>query len=199
MPRISGPAPSPQPPPVILVHGFASSYEHNWVRTGWADTLANRGHQVIGLDLPGHGGNSAPGGAAAALAQLTELATGHAAVDLVGFSAGARICALAAAGGQVPVRRVVLAGLGDSLLHGGQQHGDRPGRDGGGDGDPDGSPAMSLTGPLDPADVRSGLFRRMAASAGNDPALGELPGRPGGRADRRGTGPGQLPGAGHHR
>jgi pimeloyl-ACP methyl ester carboxylesterase len=167
---MSGPAPSPQPPPVILVHGFASSYEHNWVRTGWADTLGNRGHQVIGMDLPGHGGNSAPGGAAAALAQLTELTAGHAAVDLVGFSAGARICALAAAGGQVPVRRVVLAGLGDSLLHGDQQHGDRPadspGRDGG---DLDDSPAMSLTGPLDPADVRSGLFRRMAASAGNDP------------------------------
>jgi pimeloyl-ACP methyl ester carboxylesterase len=166
MPRMSGPAPSPQPPPVILVHGFASSYEHNWVRTGWADTLGSRGHQVIGMDLPGHGGNSAAGGAAAAVGQLTELAAGHAAVDLVGFSAGARICALAAASGQVPVRRVVLAGLGDSLLHGERPAGG-PGRGDGGD--PADGPGMSLTGPLDPADVRSGLFRRMAASAGNDP------------------------------
>jgi pimeloyl-ACP methyl ester carboxylesterase len=173
MPRMSGPAPSPQPPPVILVHGFASSYEHNWVRTGWADTLGSRGHQVIGMDLPGHGGNSAAGGAAAAVAQLTELAAGHAAVDLVGFSAGARICALAAASGQVHARRVVLAGLGDSLLHGDRQHGDRPaggpGHGNGGGGDPAGGPGMNLAGPLDPADVRSGLFRRMAASAGNDP------------------------------
>jgi pimeloyl-ACP methyl ester carboxylesterase len=153
MPRMSGPALSPQPPPVILVHGFASSYEHNWVRTGWADTLGGRGHQVIGLDLPGHGGNSGTGGAQAAVAQLTELARAHPAVDLVGFSAGARICAMAAASGQVPVRRMVLAGLGDGLLHGER---------------PDG-PVLSLTGPLDLGDVRSSLFRRMAVSAGNDP------------------------------
>jgi pimeloyl-ACP methyl ester carboxylesterase len=175
---MSGPAPSPLPPPVILVHGFASSYEHNWVRTGWADTLGSRGHQVIGMDLPGHGGNSGPGGAAAAVRQLTELAGAHAAVDLVGFSAGARICALVAASGQVPVRRVVLVGLGDSLLHGDSPHGDSPQGDspphgerpsGGGGDDPAGRPPMSLTGPLDPADVRGGLFRRMAASAGNDP------------------------------
>jgi pimeloyl-ACP methyl ester carboxylesterase len=165
MPRMSGPAPSPLPPPVILVHGFASSYEHNWVRTGWADTLGSRGRQVIGMDLPGHSGNSGPGGAAAAAGQLIELAGAHAAVDLVGFSAGARICAIAAASGQLPVRRVVLAGLGDSLLHG-----ERPaeGHDGCG-GDPADHPSMSLTGPLDPGDVRSALFRRMAASAGNDP------------------------------
>jgi pimeloyl-ACP methyl ester carboxylesterase len=175
---MSGPALSPQPPPVILVHGFASSYEHNWVRTGWADTLGSRGHQVIGLDLPGHGGNSGTGGAQAAVAELTELAGAHPAVDLVGFSAGARICALAVASGQVPARRVVLAGLGDSLLHGDSalpgdsllndvRPADGPGRDGD---DPAGRPPMNLTGPLDPADVRGGLFRRMAASAGNDPA-----------------------------
>ncbi|MEP7026218.1 MAG: alpha/beta fold hydrolase [Actinomycetota bacterium] len=161
---MSGPAPSPLPP-VILVHGFASSFEHNWVRTGWADTLGSRGHQVIGMDLPGHGGNDQAGGAAHAVRQLTELAGQHESVDLVGFSAGARVCAIAVAGGLPGVRRLVLAGLGDSLLHGDRLlDGDGPA------GAQAAEPPLSLTGPLDPADVRSGLFRRMAASAGNDPA-----------------------------
>lgn len=140
---------------MILVHGLASSGEHNWVRTGWRDALESRGHHVVLLDLPGHGGNTSPGGGLAAVEQLTELADGYPEVDLVGFSAGARACALAAAGGQVRVRRLILAGLGDGSLAG-------PGRAGGG-------AAMSLTGPLDEDDVRGRLFRRLAASAGNDP------------------------------
>lgn len=107
------------------------------------------------MNLPGHGGNSRPGGVLAAVDQLTELAELPGAVDLVGFSAGARVCALTAAAGQVAVRRLVLAGLGDSAL----RVGDEPAKDVG----------PGLTGPLDDGDVRSRLFRRMAASAGNDP------------------------------
>jgi pimeloyl-ACP methyl ester carboxylesterase len=151
MPGMSDPEPSPTLPPVILVHGFASSSEHNWVRPGWRDALESRGHRVVLMDLPGHGGNTSSGGGVAAVGQLTELAGSFPAVDLIGFSAGARACALAAAGGRVPVRRLVLAGLGDGALAGGDRA------------------AVSLTGPLDEADIRGRLFRRMAASAGNDP------------------------------
>jgi pimeloyl-ACP methyl ester carboxylesterase len=151
---MSGPVPLPPVRAVILVHGFASSYEHNWVRTGWLDALEGRGHRVLAMDLPGHGGNAHPGGALAAAGQLTELADLYPDVDLVGFSAGARVCALAAASGQVSVRRLVLAGLGDGVLAGGDNVTEPA--------------AISLTGPLDDADVRSRLFRRMAASAGND-------------------------------
>jgi pimeloyl-ACP methyl ester carboxylesterase len=149
------PVPSPAERAVILVHGFASSAEHNWVRTGWRDALESRGHRVVLLDLPGHGGNTSPGGGLAAVEQLTELAGAYREVDLVGFSAGARACALAAASGRVRVRRLVLAGLGDGSLAGADRAG--------------GSRAMSLTGPLDEDDVRGRLFRRLAASAGNDP------------------------------
>jgi pimeloyl-ACP methyl ester carboxylesterase len=152
---MSDPAPSAALPPVILVHGLASSFEHNWVRTGWLDTLESRGRQVVSMNLPGHGGNSRPGGVLAAVDQLTELAEPLGVVDLVGFSAGARVCALAAAAGQVAVRRLILAGLGDSAL-------------GAGDAGPS-LTGLSLTGPLDDGDVPSRLFRRMAASAGNDP------------------------------
>jgi pimeloyl-ACP methyl ester carboxylesterase len=147
--------PEPSPRAVILVHGFASSSEHNWVRPGWRDALESRGHRVVLMDLPGHGGNATPGGGLAAVSQLTELAGSFPEVDLVGFSAGARVCALAAASGLVPVRRLVLAGLGDGSLAGADRGPDRA--------------AMSLTGPLDEADIQGRLFRRMAASAGNDP------------------------------
>jgi pimeloyl-ACP methyl ester carboxylesterase len=151
---MSDPVPSPPERAVILVHGFASSSEHNWVRTGWRDALESRGHRVLLQDLPGHGGNASPGGGLAAVGQLTELASAYPEVDLVGFSAGARVCALAAASGQVRVRRLVLAGLGDGSLGAARESG---------------APAMSLTGPLDEDDVRGRLFRRLAASAGNDP------------------------------
>ena len=159
MPGMSDPAASPALPPVILVHGFASSSEHNWVRSGWRDALESRGHRVVLMDLPGHGRNVSPGGGLAAASQLIELAGSFPEVDLVGFSAGARVCALAAASGQVPVRRLVLAGLGDSSLGDSSLAG--------GDRGPDA--AISLTGPLDDGDIRGRLFRRMAASAGNDP------------------------------
>jgi len=91
MPGMSDPVPAATLPPVILVHGFASSSEHNWVRPGWRDALESRGHQVVLMDLPGHGGNTSSGGGLAAVSQLTELAGSFPAVDLVGFSAGARV------------------------------------------------------------------------------------------------------------
>ena len=42
-------------PPVLLVHGFASSAEHNWRQPGWLDLLADCGRETIAVDLPGHG------------------------------------------------------------------------------------------------------------------------------------------------
>ena len=44
-----------QAPPVLLVHGFASSAEHNWRQPGWLDLLADCGRETIAIDLPGHG------------------------------------------------------------------------------------------------------------------------------------------------
>jgi pimeloyl-ACP methyl ester carboxylesterase len=143
-------------PPVILVHGFASSFQHNWVRTGWVDVLESRGHPIVGLDLPGHGGNEDPGGRAAAIDQLAALAGPLGTVDLVGFSVGAWVSAMTAAAGLISVRRLVLVAFGDGMLGGTAA---RPRDD---------SAAISLTGPLEDGDVRGALFRRMAAAAGND-------------------------------
>ena len=41
--------------PIVLVHGFASNKEVNWVATGWVTTLTRAGRRVIALDNRGHG------------------------------------------------------------------------------------------------------------------------------------------------
>ena len=46
--------------PILLVHGFASSFERNWKGPGWVDFLTAHGFQVIGLDVRGHGASGKP-------------------------------------------------------------------------------------------------------------------------------------------
>src|SRR2546423_11070469 len=46
--------------PIVLVHGFTSSFDANWRRPGWIDFLLARGRRVVGLDCRGHGGSDAP-------------------------------------------------------------------------------------------------------------------------------------------
>src|SRR5215831_18750679 len=41
--------------PIVLVHGFASTKETNWVTPGWVDTLTRAGRRAIALDNRGHG------------------------------------------------------------------------------------------------------------------------------------------------
>jgi pimeloyl-ACP methyl ester carboxylesterase len=45
--------------PIVLVHGFASSLQGNWVRPGWIETLTPL-RQVIALDCRGHGESGKP-------------------------------------------------------------------------------------------------------------------------------------------
>ena len=57
--------------PVVLIHGLYSSIEMNW---RWPGTLAAiaKDHQVIALDLPGHGASDKPEDASAYGAQMAE-------------------------------------------------------------------------------------------------------------------------------
>ena len=106
--------------PVLLVHGFASSFELNWVRNGWADLLADAGRTVIPLDLLGHGSSPKPHDPAA-YADLEQcvldvLPADGSAVDAVGFSLGALM--LVRAAGAAPHRfgRIVVAGIGEHSM-----------------------------------------------------------------------------------
>lgn len=107
--------------PVILVHGFASSFERNWRELGWVDLLRDEGRPVIGVDLLGHGEAPKPAEPAAysSLEQsiVAEMpATGQ--VDAVGFSLGARLLLRAAAASPGRFRRIVVGGVGDSVFDG---------------------------------------------------------------------------------
>jgi pimeloyl-ACP methyl ester carboxylesterase len=46
-------------PPVVLVHSFSGTFHGQFVRTGFADALAQR-YRVAGLDLRGHGASGKP-------------------------------------------------------------------------------------------------------------------------------------------
>ena len=46
--------------PIVLVHGFASTYALNWVLSRWEKALTDEGWLVIGLDCRGHGQSEKP-------------------------------------------------------------------------------------------------------------------------------------------
>jgi pimeloyl-ACP methyl ester carboxylesterase len=109
--------------PIVLVHGFASNKEVNWVVPGWVSTLTAAGRRVIALDNRGHGASSKlyePAAyhmdamAADVRALLDHLALSRA--DVMGYSMGARIAAVLALADPQCVRSVVLGGLGIRLV-----------------------------------------------------------------------------------
>jgi pimeloyl-ACP methyl ester carboxylesterase len=111
--------------PIILVHGFASTKEVNWVQPGWVTTLTRAGRRVIALDNRGHGRSSklyAPADyhtdimAADVSALIAHLDLGRA--DVMGYSMGARIGAFLALRHPAQVRSLVIGGLGSRLVDG---------------------------------------------------------------------------------
>ena len=111
--------------PIVLVHGFASSKEVNWVNTGWVSTLTRAGRRVIALDDRGHGQSTKlydPAAYHTALmaddvaALLDHLAIERA--DVLGYSMGARITAFLALRRPDRVRSATLGGLGMHLVDG---------------------------------------------------------------------------------
>jgi pimeloyl-ACP methyl ester carboxylesterase len=111
--------------PVVLVHGFASTAQVNWVNPGWVATLTKAGRRVIALDNRGHGASSKLYDPAAyhsarmaddVRALLDHLGIGRA--DVMGYSMGARISAFFAHAHGMRLRRAVLGGLGIRLVDG---------------------------------------------------------------------------------
>jgi pimeloyl-ACP methyl ester carboxylesterase len=111
--------------PIVLIHGFASTKEVNWVAPGWMATLARDERRVIALDNRGHGASSKlydPADyhtrlmASDALALLDHLRIGRA--DVMGYSMGARIAAFLAHDHPQRVRSTILGGLGIHLVDG---------------------------------------------------------------------------------
>jgi pimeloyl-ACP methyl ester carboxylesterase len=109
--------------PIVLVHGFASTMEVNWVQTGWSRALVDAGRRVIMADGRGHGASDKPydeadysfdAMAGDVIALMDHL--GEPGADLMGYSMGGMVSLVAAA--QYPDRfdRVIAAGVGERLL-----------------------------------------------------------------------------------
>jgi pimeloyl-ACP methyl ester carboxylesterase len=111
--------------PIILVHGFASTAQVNWVHPGWIATLTRAGRRVIALDNRGHGASSKLHDPAAyhsaRMAEDIRALLDHLALhraDVMGYSMGARISAFFALAHAQRLRRAVFGGLGIHLVRG---------------------------------------------------------------------------------
>jgi len=109
--------------PVLLIHGFASSKEVNWVNTGWVDSLVKAGRRAIAFDNRGHGASSKlydpedyrlEEMAADAIAVLDHVGVPEA--DVIGYSMGGRIAATLALDHAFRVRSAIIGGLGTALV-----------------------------------------------------------------------------------
>lgn len=110
----------PDAPVVLAVHGFASSFEANYVRTGWTRDLQRAGVRVLGVDQRGHGASEKPHTREAySLDHLVEdlrvvLDTyGVTEAAYVGYSLGARVGWRAALDMPDRITRAVLGGIPD--------------------------------------------------------------------------------------
>jgi pimeloyl-ACP methyl ester carboxylesterase len=104
--------------PVVLIHGYFSDAETNWIRYGHAAALAAAGRRVIMPDLRGHGDSDRPHDPAAyppdALAKDGHALVAHLGLtdyDLGGYSLGARTTSRMLATGATP-GKIVFSGMG---------------------------------------------------------------------------------------
>lgn len=112
--------------PILLVHGFASSKNVNWVYPTWVSELRKGGRRVIALDNRGHGDSdklydpaqySIPMMAGDVVALMDHLDIPRA--DVMGYSLGARMTAWLGARQPERLRSAILGGIGIAMIDGG--------------------------------------------------------------------------------
>ena len=146
--------------PVLLVHGWAGSFDHTWGRCGLVDLLRDSAREVVPYDLPGHGVSTKshdPNDYADMSAHLLAAVEGTGGpVDAVGFSLGAITLLRAAIRSSESFRRVIIAGIGDGVFH---PH------------DPSRAERIlaGLEGRADPGDVTARIFGKIGNESHNDP------------------------------
>jgi pimeloyl-ACP methyl ester carboxylesterase len=145
---------APPPTSLVLLHGFASSFDHTWRQNGWVDILGDFDCTAVEVDLPGHGSSPRPvdPGSYATVEEdvAAKLATPTGAV---GFSAGAEILLRMAIAHPGKFEKLALLGVGDNVFE-----------------ERDASFVVdALDGDAEPEDVQARLFYRLARTTGNDP------------------------------
>jgi pimeloyl-ACP methyl ester carboxylesterase len=144
------------PRSLVLLHGFASSFDHNWRQTGWVDILSDFDCSVPEIDLPGHGSSSRltdTGAYTEVEEEVFRSLPTPGPLAAAGFSAGADLLLRMAIAHPGHFERIALLGLGDNVFES---------RDAS-------TLADALESEDEPEDVVTRLFYRLAESAGNDP------------------------------
>ncbi len=112
--------------PIVLVHGFASTKNVNWVYPTWVSELKKDGRRVIALDNRGHGESgklydpaqysiAAMAGDVVALMDHLDIAQ----ADIMGYSLGSRMTAWLAAHAPKRLRSAIFGGIGMAMIEGG--------------------------------------------------------------------------------
>lgn len=145
--------------PVLLVHGWAGSFDRTWRRSGFVDLVVENGRQVLPYDLPGHGGaekSHDPADYVDLAGHLLRHVTGHGVVDAVGFSLGAITLLRALVRAPGAFGSVVVAGVGDGVFF---PH------------DPSRSERIlsGLEGRAEPGDLTARIFGKIGNEPPNDP------------------------------
>lgn len=139
-------------PPIVLVHGLATSSARTWGETGWLDLLADAGRDTIPIDLPGHGNAPKPHDAAE-IGDLEGWVLDQfpaEPVDAIGFSLGARILLTIAGDHPHRFNRIVVAGVGRNLFERDEERGR--------------AIARAIAGHQDPEDPEARHFHALAES-----------------------------------
>ena len=112
--------------PILLVHGFASNKNVNWVYPTWVSELRKGGRRVIALDHRGHGDSeklydpaqySIPIMAGDVVALMDHLRIPRA--DVMGYSLGARMTAWLGSSRPERLRSAILGGIGIAMIDSG--------------------------------------------------------------------------------
>ncbi|MFL6813829.1 MAG: alpha/beta fold hydrolase [Bradyrhizobium sp.] len=112
--------------PIVLVHGFASTKNVNWVYPTWVSELKKTGRRVVALDNRGHGESGklydpeayhVPTMAGDVTALMDHLGIERA--DVMGYSLGSRMMAWLAQSQPQRLRSAILGGIGIGLIEGG--------------------------------------------------------------------------------
>jgi pimeloyl-ACP methyl ester carboxylesterase len=112
--------------PILLVHGFASTKNVNWVYPAWVSELRKDGRRVIALDNRGHGDSAklydagdyeigTMAGDVTALMDHLDIER----ADMMGYSLGSRMTAVLARSQPQRLRSAIFGGIGIGLIEGG--------------------------------------------------------------------------------
>jgi pimeloyl-ACP methyl ester carboxylesterase len=114
--------------PLVVLHGWSSSYKDTWVDKGWIDLLTPI-RQVIGLDQRGHGASDKPHEPAAytplVMAQDVMNLLDHLGVekaDIFGYSMGGGVAGALLGSHQERLRAVAMGGIGVNFIDPGSDH-----------------------------------------------------------------------------